>query len=144
MPAHIQWRIPKNGVRRTIYDHIAEMMVTVITSASGVKSPVRLCWLIQHNLVWGELFGLTGIDGAAAKVIKFKVRRLIYDEVTHLESFPNFKGARILGFCLNVMGFKVEDQNNPDYKALQKAILSWTQNNLHGFISTIHISQRSA
>ena len=129
VPGHIQWRMPKNVVRKTIYDHIAEMIVTVITSASGVRSPSRLCWLIQHNLVWVEFFGLTGLDGAASKVIKYKVRRHIYDEVTKLRSFPNFKGTRILGFCLNVMGFNVKNQDDRDYKALQKAILSWTKNN---------------
>lgn len=43
---------------------------------------------------------------------------------------PNFKGARILGFCLNVMGFTVSNENYAhDGRALQRAILSWTKKN---------------
>ena len=69
--------------------------------------------------------------------MQFKVRRRIYAEVVDMRRFPNFMGAKILGFCLNVMGFSIskEDYDN-DSKALQKAVLSWTRKNfvwLHSY-----------
>lgn len=128
-PTKVQHITPNRIDRKSIYDHLAETIVTIIASASGVKSPIGLCWSIQYRHVWGELFGLTGLNGNAGEIVKFKVRRLIYNEVTNLKTCPNFKSARILGFCLNVMGFEIRDQNNHDYKALHKAILSWTKKN---------------
>lgn len=62
--------------------------------------------------------------------MKFKVRRLLYEEIADMQRFPNFKGAKILGFCLNVMGLTVsEGDYDRDSRALQKALLAWTKKN---------------
>ena len=134
---HLRLRV-RNTPGETFYDYLAKMIFEVIFFASTVRSPESLCWVVQHNAVWAELFNrLYGLDGAAAKVVKFKVRRLIYDEVADMKRFPNFKGARILGFCLNVMGLTfIDNDSNHDSKALHKAILSWTKKNyawLHSY-----------
>ncbi len=137
VPEHIRLRIrEKHGVQ-TFYDHIANMIFEVIFSASAVRSPTDLCWWIQHNSVWGELFNFSKLNGAAGKIVKFKARRLIYNEVAGMKGFPNFKGARVLGYCLNVMGLTVSEQDYfLDSKALQKAVLSWIKKNyawLHSY-----------
>lgn len=123
--------------RETFYDHLASMIFEVIFHASSVKSPKWECWLIQHNSVWVELFNFNHLDGPAGKVVKFKVRRLLYDEIADMKRFPNFKGAKILGFCLNVMGLTVRQGSyGKESRALQRAVLSWTKKNfvwLHGY-----------
>jgi hypothetical protein len=130
VPKYLKLRVRNKRVVGTFYDHLATMIFEVIFSASAVKSPANLCWWVQHNIVWGELFNFNSLNGPVAKIVKFKVRRLIYDEVVRMKSFPNFKGARILGFCLNVMGFPVKNEDYfHDSKALQKAILSWVKKN---------------
>lgn len=112
------------------YDHLAYMIFEVIFSASAVRAPRDLCWSIQRNSVWSALFNFDRLKGGAGKVVKFKVRRLLYDEIADMKRFPNFKGARILGFCLNVMGLTVRDGDyDHDSRALHKAILSWTRKN---------------
>ncbi|KDC59996.1 hypothetical protein L512_5190 [Bordetella bronchiseptica MBORD624] len=114
----------------TFYDHIASLIFEVIFHASAVKSPQWGCWTIQHNSVWGKLFNFNHLDGPAGKVVKFKVRRLLYEEIADMQRFPNFKGAKILGFCLNVMGLTVsEGDYDRDSRALQKALLAWTKKN---------------
>jgi len=137
VPEHIRLRVREKHGTGTFYDHIANMIFEVIFSASAVRSPTDLCWWIQHNSVWSELFNFNMLNGAAAKVVKFKVRRLIYNEVADMKRFPNFKGAKILGYCLNVMGLTVKEQDyDQDSKALQKAVLSWTKKNyawLHSY-----------
>ncbi len=121
----------------TFYDHLASMIFEVIFHASAVRSPINLCWGVQHNSVWGRLFNFGNLNGEAAKVVKFKVRRLIYEEIARMSRSPNFKSAKILGFCLNVMSFTVDGKDyNKDSKALQKVILSWTKKNyvwLHSY-----------
>ncbi|MDR5754996.1 MULTISPECIES: hypothetical protein [unclassified Caballeronia] len=112
------------------YDHLAEMIFEVIFAASAVTSPSGQCWWVQHNSVWRELFHVGRLSGAAGRIVKFKVRRLLYNEVADMNGFPNFKGARILGFCLNVMGFITRQGNyDRDSRALQKVILTWTKKN---------------
>ena len=71
-------------------------------------------------------------------MIKFKLRRLLYDEIVQMKDFPNYKGAKILAFCLNVMGLRVRDKDSltADSLALQKAVLSWARKNfarLHAY-----------
>lgn len=138
-PDHVRIRVREQHghPRETFYDHIASMIFEVIFHASAVKSPQWGCWTIQHNSVWGELFNFNHLDGHAGKVVKFKVRRLLYDEIADMKRFPNFKGAKILGFCLNVMGLTVRQGDyDKDSRALQRAVLAWTRKNfvwLHGY-----------
>jgi hypothetical protein len=125
---HVHLRIREKQGRETFYDYMAEMIFEVIFHASAVKSPQWGCWSIQHNSVWGEFFNFHRLAGPAGRVVKFKVRRLLYDEVSDMNRFPNFKGAKILGFCLNVMGFTINQTDyDRDSKALQKAVLAWTK-----------------
>lgn len=137
VPEYVQLRVREKHAEETFYDHLASIIFEVIFSASGVRTPHRLCWWIQHNSVWGELFNFNKLNGTAGKIVKFKVRRLIYEEVAQMKRFPNFKGAKILGFCLNVMGITIDDKDYfRDSKALQKSILSWTKKNyawLHSY-----------
>lgn len=139
VPDHIQLRIRENHPRsaNTFYDHLADMVLEVVSAAAAVTSPRDQCWWIQHNSVWGELFSFNNLTGPAGKIVKFKVRRQIYNEVADMSRFANFKGAKILGFCLNVMGLTPrKDDYGRDSRALQKAVLVWTKKHyiwLHGY-----------
>lgn len=133
----IKLRNRERNVTGTFYDHLASMVFEIIFAASAVRSPVDQCWWIQHNSVWSELFAFGTLDGPAAKIVKFKVRRLLYNEICEMKKFPNFKSARILGFCLNVLGLALREKDYySDSNALHKAVLSWTKKNyawLHSY-----------
>lgn len=117
-------------VERTFYDHLAEMIFEVIFNVSSVASPWWECWSLQHNLVWTGLFNSHKLDNAAGRVVKFKVRRMIYDEIKLMNELPNFKGAKILGYCLNVMGLSLQpDGRHRGGRALHKVVLAWTRRN---------------
>ena len=139
VPDYLRLRVREKSGRsaETFYDHLAGMIFEVIFAASAVTSPSSQCWWIQHNTVWGELFNFNKLDSAAGKVVKFKTRRFLYDEIARMKQFPNFKGARTLGLCLNVMGLAArKDDYDKDSRALHKAILAWTRKNyawLHGY-----------
>ena len=125
-------RLPSEGSFRykTIFDHISELIFELIWRSSSIQKPADLSWWVQHNTLWGPLFDFTQ-ESEAWRIIRFKLFRLIFDEVKKLESFPNFKGARLLGFCLNVMGLKVGNKNEygKEVYTLRKAILNWTRKN---------------
>ncbi len=139
VPDGLQLRVrDENGRgRENFFDHLAGMIFEVMFAASAVRSPTSQCWWIQHNSVWGELFSFNKLDGAAGRVVKFKLRRLLYNEIVDMKRFPIFKGARMLGFCLNVMGLEPRaDKYCKDNRALHKAVLNWTKKNfawLHAY-----------
>lgn len=120
----------RRGYQEDFYDHIANLMFEIILAASSVKADADKCWTIHYNAVWGDFFGLPHA-GKAWKIVHFKLRRLLYDEILQLEKFPNYKASRILGFCLNVMGLKIREKTGygSEYYPLHQAVLAWTRKN---------------
>lgn len=113
-----------------IFDHLAQLIFETIFAASQVSSPVRTAWSIQYNTVWSPIFSLN--DSKADKIIAFKVRRFLYDEIIHMNEFADFKGARILGYCLNVLGLTLTDQHTGhqnEFYPLKASVLRWTKAN---------------
>lgn len=118
----------RHSSRRTIHDRIADAIFEIIVKASSVKSPRTLAWMVQHNDVWGEFFNFSSLSGPAGKIIKFKVRRRIYDAILELEKFGNYQSAYLLGLCLNVMGLSLREHGHDlDTRALHRVVLKWTQ-----------------
>jgi len=114
----------------TFYDELAELIADVIHAASAVTSPRDLCWWIQHNSVWAELTWPRDSKANAWGVVAFRLRRLVFDDIAEMARFPNFQGARTLGFCLNVMGFELrDDELGREMRPLHKAVLRWTKTN---------------
>lgn len=123
-------RIREETYPKNIYDDLALLIFDMCFAASTVKAPPDTSWTIHYVCVWSTIFGRTGSDGAAWKIVRFKVRRLLYDEIARLTEMPNYKGSRILGFCLNVLGMKMgtnKQHYGTETYALAKAVHSWTR-----------------
>lgn len=119
----------ENNNRDDFYDYIAKLMFEIIVNAALVGSPRDTCWSIHYGKVWSQFFVYNENKGAW-KIIRFKLRRLLYDEITRFDKFLNYQSAKVLGFCLNVMGVVPSKNNlNTNYKGLHKAVLQWTKNN---------------
>lgn len=112
------------------YDHIAKLMFEIIFAASSIKGPPDMAWGIHHNAVWSQFFSFH--EGGAWRVVHFKLRRLLYDEIANMDEYFNYKGARILGYCLNVMGISQsvkKERIDRDYWPLRKVVTKWTTKN---------------
>lgn len=121
----------KGDYQKDIYDQLAHFMFEIIFAASSVSAPSDTCWSIHHNATWGQFFGMTR-QTKAWRIVQFKLRRLLYDEVERMTDLPNYKGARILGLLLNVIGMKVskgKDGIDREYRPLARAVLAWTRAN---------------
>lgn len=129
-PKYIVLRNREYDTGDTYYDYLAVMIYTAIEEVSLINSPASLSLFIQNNLVWEELFSFKKMESPSGKIIKFKVRRLIYNEILSLKEAPNLRAACILSFCLNVLGLNLRKQKvYKESKALHKAVLSWTKKN---------------
>lgn len=105
-------------------------MFEIVFSAAYIDGPPDKAWSIHHNSVWGDFFERSN-DNRVWKIVQFKLRRLLYEEIRDLESVPDNKAARVLGICLNVMGLKVGKRSGygREHVALKAAVLAWTQRN---------------
>ncbi|MFA2976592.1 hypothetical protein KWD94_01380 [Acinetobacter pittii] len=115
---------------RTIYDHLANMLFEIISNASFIKNSSDY-WTIYHNTIWSTFFNFYRFNSYVGKAFKFKLRRLIYNEILRMNEFPNFQGAAVLGFCLYLFGFKL-NKNSGAYRdtiALHTVVLNWTKKN---------------
>lgn len=126
----IHTRLHNRTVNEDYYDRLAEAMFEIIHSAAYIEGPPDKAWTVHHNSTWGDFFGM-GNDSRAWKIVQFKLRRLLYDEILDLESMPNYKAARVLGICLNVMGLAMGKRSGygRDQSAIKLAVLAWTQRN---------------
>jgi hypothetical protein len=90
VPANLKLRInDKDGFRNQgVFDHIAQLIYEVIFAASAVSSPRDVCWWIQHNSTWSELFNFGHLSGPAGAAVKFKVCRLLYSDVVEMRRSP--------------------------------------------------------
>lgn len=116
-----------------IYDQVAELMSEIIYNAAGVTKPWWPCWNIQHNIVWTAFFDRYN-DNKTHKVIRFKLRRLIYEEIIEFDKytdFKSFKAAQYLRICLNCMGFRPGDKQHRicGTEPLKKVVLGWVMKN---------------
>jgi hypothetical protein len=127
-------RIPKEGRNRLanedFYDRLADAMFEIVFSAAYIDGPPDKAWSIHHGSVWSDFFD-RGENNRAWQIVQFKLRRLLYDEISDLESLPNYKAARVLGICLNVMGLTIRTRSGygREHAALKSAVLAWTQRN---------------
>jgi hypothetical protein len=103
--------IDETRQRWTIYDDVAELIQKVIHHAAYVKQPTDLCWSVQYVSVWSPVF--RNYDSSRAfRIIQHKVCRLVFDDLSDMSRYPNYEGARVLAFCLNVMGLRVSREKS--------------------------------
>lgn len=116
------------GMRGDAYGKIAKLMFEMICAAASVTSPSDKCWMVHHNMVWGEFFS-SGHEGKAWSAVRYRLRRILYDSIRELEKYPSYLSSRVLGFCLNVMGLKVGTKTGygSDTYPLRKAVLNWAR-----------------
>lgn len=114
-----------------LLDVIARTYVELIFAATSVRRPRFTCWQVQHNTVWSSLFHHGKMPGRAASIVRYRVRRLIYEEaVVRMSEFANYKGAAYISFLLNIHGVI---SKYPDYardsKALNYLVTRWLKKN---------------
>jgi hypothetical protein len=142
----------KTGIQRTVlrrhdephewrddyYDRIASLIFEVIGHAVSLKTKEFEGWSIQYGAIWSRLSNYN--QNKTRKIVLFKVRRLLYEEVKGVEKHPNFKNAAYLGYLLNVLG--LTEGNRRDFRQddypLRKAVISFARKNYLALVQRQH------
>ena len=118
-----------NETHADIYGQIAEKVFDIIMHCSRVRTPSGLAWTVHYSSVWFRFFGIASPNSNGALLIRAKVLRLLAKEICEMKETPHYGNTSILGFCLNVLGFKPRTTDDLQVKAFQRFILSWARKN---------------
>lgn len=113
---------------------IAVLLFDAIFNAAQVNTKEFRMWNVQYSIVWAPIERHEIRDTAIMKMVRRKLRRMIWDEIVRMDDFPNYKGAAYVRFCLNVLGFYDESVHRKntlerDSWALAKVIAGWMKKN---------------
>lgn len=113
---------------------LAALLFETIFKAAQVNTKEFRMWDVQHNTVWSPIRMNEVKDTKIMKMVRRKLRRMIWDEICRMDDFPNYKGAAYVRFCLNVLGFYDEsihrkDPLERDSWALAKVVAGWVKEN---------------
>lgn len=113
-----------------IYDHVVEIAVELFSSAGSVDTSDFRNWTIQHNTLWSQLM-VESDENKAQDVFRKRLQRVILLQVSDMSRLPNFVSARLLSVCLNVLGFRVDNEayKTRATRAFKRLIIEWTKRN---------------
>jgi hypothetical protein len=120
------------------YDKIAQMIFEVIGQATALKTKEFDSWSIHYSSVWSRLYNFD--QSKTRKIVLFKVRRLLYEEIKGVKTAPNFLNAAYLGYCLNVLGLQVGNKrgHRHDEYPLRKVVISFARRNYLALVERQH------
>lgn len=114
------------GQNNDLYDVLAEVAFQIIFNAANVRTADFKNWQIQHNVIWGELF--SSRNRKSEIIFRYRLIRKLYKAIKEMDEFYNLKGARYLGFCLNVMGL-LASNDDKNCRAFHLFVINWTKKN---------------
>lgn len=113
---------------------VAKMLEEALTYISWLESDeFFFLWDAQHNDFWNVLQDHKIKGSPNMRMIRRKLRRMIWHEIKMMDQFANYKGARYVRFCLFVMGFysgnERKDPLDRDSWPLAKVVTDWVRRN---------------
>ncbi|RWY88575.1 hypothetical protein EHI44_10995 [Rhizobium leguminosarum] len=115
---------------KDLIDVLALIAKELIVAAGTVSTADFRSWNVQHNTIWSGLMRDYEVT-YAKRLFQSRLSRLLWAEIRKMETMPNYVGARILGVCINVMGFRLDHAvHRPrETRALKRAVSGWCQRN---------------
>lgn len=122
----------QNGriIKQDIFDELADVALNLIFASASVDTADFRSWEVQHNSVWSPLMR-DHVESDVRAIFRARLQRLLWKEVHDMERIPNFRGAKIIMVCLNVMGFNLKDAvHKPlETRALKRSVVGWARKN---------------
>lgn len=106
-------------------EDIAHIIFSLIRAASSFRKPRRVSRRIQERLIWNDILNSGELHTTAGvKTLKL-VHSMLWNSII---KSPNLDSVRLLGFCLNVMGFTPSDSDDgcgSTWRDLHVDLIDW-------------------
>lgn len=108
-----------------------DLAVSLMFAASRYEGSPTNSWFVYHSIVWINIFPYRFQD--SRKRLCRAVNRKLFEILSDMNEIPNFYGARVIGYLLNVFGLKLrtgpKDLYHGAFRAIQKIYICWIANN---------------
>ena len=127
-------RKDENFYGTDLSSHLAKLLENALMHISGIQTDDFFSlWDRQHNDYWYRLREHNLRDSPTMRMVRRKLRRMIWVEVKRMDDFRNYRSARLVRFCLFVLGFYTEDhkKDSVDRESwpLAKVVSNWVRRN---------------
>lgn len=119
-----------------IDDYFAEIIFELIDQASRVQRPRAVCKIV-HNCIWDNTFNSSTFHSEIGRRIIYSVQLKIHNKISRLKTNPDLDSTRILGFCLNIMGFRFQppEPYGELWREFHYAVIDWVKQNIASIIA---------
>lgn len=117
-------------------EDIAELIFDLIKSAASVRKPRKVSRRIQHGLIWDAILNSGELRTETGKKILKLVQGKLLNSVIQA---PNLDSVRLLGYCLNVMGFKTPEKDEAfgsSWREMHVQLIAWVKCNIASLLKT--------
>jgi hypothetical protein len=111
-------------------EDIAGLIFSLIEAASSVRMPRRVSRKIQYTLIWDDILNSSELRTAAGGKILKLVHSMLWNSIT---KSPDLDSFRLMGFCLNVMGFKPSEKEKKygsAWRDLHVDFIAWVKRDI--------------
>lgn len=111
-------------------DYIVELIRSLIKAASSVRKPQNVAIRIQRELIWMDILNSPELRTRTGRSIQHEVHSWLEDT---LRKRPNLDSVRLLGYCLNVLGFHPSEEDElygASWREFHLRFLDWVKENL--------------
>lgn len=109
---------------------VADLIYSLIESSSSVRSPRNVARRIQDEIIWQDLMNSSELRTSTGLEIQGKVHCKLLSVISKC---PNLDSVRILGYCLNVLGFhppQESDAYGNSWREFHNNVLEWVESNI--------------
>ncbi len=109
---------------------ISDLIFNLIKAASSVHQPRKVSRKIQYSLIWEDILNSSVLQTDTGREILSEVHSMLLDSIRKV---PDLDSVRLLGYCLNVMGFTSPKENEPygsTWRNLHVELISWVKQNI--------------
>ncbi|MFU2325088.1 hypothetical protein [Pseudomonas sp. NFX98] len=111
-------------------EDVTKLICSLIKAASSVRRPRTVARRIQHELIWKGILNSHQLRTAIGQQIQQQVHEWLERKV---HECPNLDSAMLLGYCLNVLGFRLVEKGQvygASWRELHVRLLDWTKVNI--------------
>ncbi len=109
---------------------IVQLIFSLIQAASSVRSPRRVSRKIQSKLIWDDILNSSELRNEVGRRILNELYIKLWYSMT---VSPDLDSLRLVGYCLNVMGFTPPKENakfGSSWRNLHIQLIDWVKRNI--------------
>lgn len=131
-----------DGQGKRVLDDLADLAADLVMHVGRIDGAQYFLWNIHHNMIWSQLVERFTSDTPTHRAFRARFFRVLRSEISRLKTFPNYKGAPMLGFLLHVLNVSGEIPKKGNYRAEARQLTLWVRRWARKNFWAIHLADK--